>query len=77
MRMITIDLRLLESRWRRRFTRRGSQAICRRRTASQRCHNCNNTTSNDTGNCQPPVPSETACTQNAIGARDLPRGVRL
>ena len=46
-------------------------------STSQRCHNCNNNSSNDTGNCHPSVPSETACTQNAIGARDLSRGVRL
>jgi len=46
-------------------------------SSSQRCHTFNNNTANGTGNCHPSVPSETACTQNAIGARDLPRLVRL
>jgi hypothetical protein len=46
-------------------------------STSQRCHTFNNNTFNDTGNCHPSVPSETACTQNAISARDLPCLVRL
>jgi hypothetical protein len=46
-------------------------------STSQRCHTFNNNCFNGTGNCHPSVPSETACTQNAIGARDLPRLVRL
>ena len=31
-----------------------------RNPTSQRCHNFNNNTSNGTGNCQPPAPSDTA-----------------